>query len=199
MCVMGKPFTRLPVVATIIARSPKTPASSSRPAVLAQHYLHRGVGGLYVADLDAICGGPLQVAVLRELESLAVPIWIDAGVRSLVDWQRKVDLLPGEHWRWILATETFRRRPQAAGMGERQVSGELQHRLAAGRVTIGIDLQGGRLRLPHNRTSSAPILSCVADWARWGARSFCRWKSPRWAASGVATLELCRRNPPRFS
>jgi HisA/HisF family protein len=48
---------------------------------LATHYIHRlDVDALYVADLDAIQGRPLQQALVTALCRLAVPVFVDGGV-----------------------------------------------------------------------------------------------------------------------
>ena len=51
---------------------------------LARAYIDNlGLRELYVADLDAIAGGPTQDAVTSTLTALGVPVWIDAGVSSV--------------------------------------------------------------------------------------------------------------------
>jgi phosphoribosylformimino-5-aminoimidazole carboxamide ribotide isomerase len=42
-----------------------------------------GVPELYVADLDAIAGGPSQDAVIAALTARGAPVWLDAGVTSV--------------------------------------------------------------------------------------------------------------------
>lgn len=39
-----------------------------------------GVRELYVADLDAIVGGPVQAGLIAALAALGAPLWVDAGV-----------------------------------------------------------------------------------------------------------------------
>ena len=57
---------------------------------LARAYIDElGLRELYVADLDAIAGGPPQAAITGALTTLGVPVWIDAGVSS-VDAARRV-------------------------------------------------------------------------------------------------------------
>jgi phosphoribosylformimino-5-aminoimidazole carboxamide ribotide isomerase len=51
---------------------------------LARHYVERlGVDAVYVADLDAIQGRPLQQALVAELCRLAVPVFVDGGVSTV--------------------------------------------------------------------------------------------------------------------
>jgi phosphoribosylformimino-5-aminoimidazole carboxamide ribotide isomerase len=53
---------------------------------------HFGLEELYVADLDAIVDGRLQDRALKELTSLGVPLWVDAGSRSADETRRVHDL-----------------------------------------------------------------------------------------------------------
>src|SRR4051812_47889975 len=41
-----------------------------------------GLTEVYLADLDAIAGGPPSVATYRALGDLGMSIWVDAGVRD---------------------------------------------------------------------------------------------------------------------
>jgi phosphoribosylformimino-5-aminoimidazole carboxamide ribotide isomerase len=53
---------------------------------LARQYVDRfGLPALYVADLDAIEERVWQVAILRTLASIGVPLWLDAAIASLDD------------------------------------------------------------------------------------------------------------------
>ncbi len=70
--------------------APVTDAELSIPAgdamTLARAYLeHFGLSDLYVADLDAILGRPLQTASLHALADLGLTLWADTGVRSVDD------------------------------------------------------------------------------------------------------------------
>ena len=50
---------------------------------LARTYLTRtGLTELYVADLDAIQGGPPQDAAIAAIAALGAPFWLDAGISS---------------------------------------------------------------------------------------------------------------------
>jgi phosphoribosylformimino-5-aminoimidazole carboxamide ribotide isomerase len=56
---------------------------------LARVYLDRlGIRELYVADLDAILGGPPQQTIVAAIAELGAPVWLDAGVTS-VDGARR--------------------------------------------------------------------------------------------------------------
>jgi phosphoribosylformimino-5-aminoimidazole carboxamide ribotide isomerase len=66
-----------------------TTAIDGDPRALARAYVdHFGLSTLYAADLDAIGGGPLQDAVIRDVANIA-PLWLDAGV-STVERARRV-------------------------------------------------------------------------------------------------------------
>jgi phosphoribosylformimino-5-aminoimidazole carboxamide ribotide isomerase len=49
-----------------------------------------GISDLYAADLDAILDRQPQDDVTRDLASMAAPLWLDAGVRSVNDAQRAI-------------------------------------------------------------------------------------------------------------
>lgn len=54
------------------------------PIALARVYRDRfGIHELYVADLDAITGGRQPAETIREMASLGMPIWADAGVSGV--------------------------------------------------------------------------------------------------------------------
>ena len=51
-----------------------------------------GLSELYVADLDAIAGGPSQDAVIAALTARGAPVWLDAGVTSVEGARHAVKL-----------------------------------------------------------------------------------------------------------
>jgi len=60
------------------------PIEAGDALALARAYIDNlGLRELYVADLDAIAGGPPQDEVSSALTTLGVPVWIDAGVSSV--------------------------------------------------------------------------------------------------------------------
>lgn len=62
------------------------------PAALARTYVEQfSLSALYAADLDAIAGGEIQVAIVRDLAATA-PLWLDAGVWSLPQAKHVIDL-----------------------------------------------------------------------------------------------------------
>ena len=51
-----------------------------------------GIPEIYAADLDAILDRTPQVDVTKSLASLEAPLWLDAGVRSVEDARRAIDM-----------------------------------------------------------------------------------------------------------
>jgi phosphoribosylformimino-5-aminoimidazole carboxamide ribotide isomerase len=69
-----------PVVKTV-----GRPIAAGDAPALAQAYLQElGVSQIYVADLDAIMGGQPQDELVIKLVSMGAPLWLDAGVSTLV-------------------------------------------------------------------------------------------------------------------
>src|SRR6056297_1049666 len=121
-------------------------------------YRQFGVAGTYLADLDAIRGGELQAARLRDALPRDQPVWIDAGITSLDDFRRKRAALPLENLRWIVATETFA--PLFAD--RRSLPADLAAFLAESPITIGIDLRFGQLRRPPAISRRSAPLGCTS-------------------------------------
>jgi phosphoribosylformimino-5-aminoimidazole carboxamide ribotide isomerase len=63
-----------------------------------------GVPEIYAADLDAILDRAPQIEATKSLVSLGAPLWLDAGVRSVDDARRAIDL--GVH-RVVVGLETL--------------------------------------------------------------------------------------------
>jgi phosphoribosylformimino-5-aminoimidazole carboxamide ribotide isomerase len=51
-----------------------------------------GISEIYAADLDAILTQQPQDEVTRSLSSMSAPLWLDAGVRSVDDARRAIDV-----------------------------------------------------------------------------------------------------------
>ena len=75
--VRGERSTYRPIVSTLVA--------GSDPLDVAAALLPPTAPPLYVADLDAIQGGPAQVGLLRRLLALRADLclWLDAGLRDV--------------------------------------------------------------------------------------------------------------------
>lgn len=56
------------------------------PLALARYYRDEyGLSDLYIADLDAIGGDPLQAAVIRDITAVDMDVWLDAGTATPAD------------------------------------------------------------------------------------------------------------------
>ncbi|XZE52394.1 HisA/HisF-related TIM barrel protein [Planctomycetaceae bacterium SH139] len=128
---------------------------------LAAAYQHLGVGGLYIADLDALTNGSRRSAeMLKQLiATSALPLWIDIG---LSDWQSDAvragvfaELLgpaaDPSAITWILATESMRAWPPA-GLLENHTTNGCGQVTDRNQIAVSLDLRGGR------------VLSQVAAW-----------------------------------
>jgi phosphoribosylformimino-5-aminoimidazole carboxamide ribotide isomerase len=109
---------------------------------LARTYVERlGVGGLYLADLDAIEGRQPHVALTRAIASIGAPLWLDAGIASAEDACRALDC---GATRVIVGLETLPSFPVLESIGKEAG----QHRVA-----FSLDLRNGH---PITR---APVLA----------------------------------------
>ena len=94
--------------ATQPVRSELVPGAEGDALALARAYrCCSGVSRCYVADLDAIAGGPPQLELLHRLQSgngFGGPLLLDAGVHSLATLQR----LAGEFTEVVVGLETLR-------------------------------------------------------------------------------------------
>jgi phosphoribosylformimino-5-aminoimidazole carboxamide ribotide isomerase len=65
------------------------PVAGGDAIALAQAYLEElGVSQVYVADLDAIMGRQPQDGLVTRLASLGAPLWVDAGISTVVQAER---------------------------------------------------------------------------------------------------------------
>ncbi|QEG39941.1 HisA/HisF-related TIM barrel protein [Roseimaritima ulvae] len=184
-----------------------TARSNPNPLILAEKYRQAGVGGLYVADLDALTGAPWQADLLSELAGGELPIWLDAGIRSVRDWRQKRAQLDAAGVHWILATETF---DESADQIE-ALDDFLADDEAAAELTVGIDLHTGQVLYPSARKDErqrgedgnllpqATPLAVVEHWAARGIRSFLPLElSSVGVSRGPATEGLCRQIRQKF-
>lgn len=115
-----------------------------RPLAVARA-LHDASGSetLYVADLDALAGGPVDVATLSSLAGVA-SLWVDAGATSV---ERALALERAGAARNVLGTESLTDRGGPAS-GPRRV--------------LSVDLRGGRLISPLPELAGRDPLAAVA-------------------------------------
>jgi phosphoribosylformimino-5-aminoimidazole carboxamide ribotide isomerase len=100
---------------------------------LARTYVERlEVSGLYVADLDAIEGRAPHDAVTRTIASIGAPLWLDAGIASVDDARRALDV---GATRLIVGLET---------LPSFQVLELIGREAGADRVVFSLDLRDGQ-------------------------------------------------------
>jgi len=104
---------------------------------------------LYVADLDALAGAPVDVATLAALSAVA-ELWVDAGAATP---ERAADLARAGVARNVLGTESL----QAGGA---DTAGEPDAARAPRRI-LSIDLRDGRLISPLPELAGRPPLAAV--------------------------------------
>jgi phosphoribosylformimino-5-aminoimidazole carboxamide ribotide isomerase len=150
---------------------------------LATAYRDRlGLRELYLADLDAIAGGPPDVETLRRLAEAGLGVWVDAG---LGDSARARALLDAGATTVIAATETLPG-PEAL------VS--IIDQCPDGSVAFGLDLRAGRPLLAAGSSwpSTEPEGLVETAWAL-GVRRFVLIDLGRvGSGEGVGTLGLAR-------
>jgi phosphoribosylformimino-5-aminoimidazole carboxamide ribotide isomerase len=156
------------------------------PRTLGDHYARLGVSRLYIADLDAITGGPIQVESIDRICRTAVAgeTLVDIGWTGDEDdgKDREVAKLSAKypHMLWIAATESAR---WVAALEK------LAGSVGPARALIGLDYRGGELIAEDGDERSwiehAVQLQCggavILDLASVGT------------SRGPSTLEICRR------
>lgn len=177
-------------VASPSAGSSPPPVSS--PTDLLAWYRQMGLRQFYLADLDALTGGPRQWAVLFQWLDRLLPhehLWIDAGWKGRErpeQWESLGRMLAREpesdQVRWILASETA---------GDVDAIDRLVDRLPAESMVLGLDFRSGRFvgdgEMEHwtDRADAAGIRrGVVLDVAAVGTRN-------QQNASGPTTVPLC--------
>jgi phosphoribosylformimino-5-aminoimidazole carboxamide ribotide isomerase len=110
-----------------------SPVGLGNVQTLASLYMNAlGVPEIYVADLDAILKQQPQEDVIRTLASLEAPLWVDAGVRSVHDAQRVIDL---GATRVVVGLET---------LPSFDVLSEICAAIGSDRVAFSLDLREGQ-------------------------------------------------------
>jgi phosphoribosylformimino-5-aminoimidazole carboxamide ribotide isomerase len=137
------------------------------PVALALAYERLGVGGLYIADLDAITRrSDASAAALREvLSSVAPPVWIDRGWSGAPPGG---DVSPPDgsansQPTLVVASETLR---------DWQALLRCVETRGAERLALGIDLRDGVLLSPRARWREAGPAALVDRAWRIGVRDF---------------------------
>jgi len=142
-------------------RSALVPGAEGDALALARAYRTlAGVSRCYVADLDAIAGGPPQLEMLHRLQSddgFGGPLLLDAGVHSLATFER----LRGGFAEVVVGLETLRSLSDLESLADRS------------RVTFSLDLRNDMaLVRPELREEARPEPVALARAAiDAGARS----------------------------
>lgn len=173
--------------------------SAASTVDLMEWYRSLGLRQFYLADLDALTGGPRQWAALFQWLDRLRPdesLWVDAGWRRHErpeQWQSLERFLAREpesgQVRWILATETA---------GQLEAIDKLVERLPTASMALGLDLQAGRfvgdgeMECWIDHANSAGIRrGVVLDVAAVGTRGQRNSTGPR-------TISLCESFVMRY-
>jgi phosphoribosylformimino-5-aminoimidazole carboxamide ribotide isomerase len=154
---------------------------TSEPLAVARALAERaGARELYVADLDAIAGGPPAVGVYEGLIELGVALWVDAGLSRADD---ATPLICAGVEGLVVGLET------ATGP---QVLNRLAERVGPGRVVFSLDLSDGR-PLEGGPAWGKDAREVAEVAVRHGARRLIVLDVGRvGCAAGPGTEELCR-------
>ncbi|MCA1685708.1 MAG: hisA/hisF family protein [Planctomycetia bacterium] len=139
-----------------------------------------GLVEFYLADLDAIAGGPPDFGFLRRATGEGLRVWVDAGARGAAD----LDALAASGADTVIAaTETF---PGPAPLRE------FRQRARPGSVVFGLDLKDGRPIVAHGSTWRADHPRGLIDEAlSLGIRRILILDSARiGSGGGVGTVPL---------
>jgi len=147
-----------------------SPIEAGDAVALARAYIDDlGLRELYVADLDAISGGARQHALIAALTALGVPIWLDAGVSSVDQASRVVELGAA---RVVVGLETLRSFDALAA-----ICGAV----GGGRVAFSLDLRNGQ-----------PLTSAAFNGPRDAGPSVLAARAADAGAGSVIVIDLAR-------
>lgn len=84
-------------------------AGDSRPGSIAHVYVSDfGFQDCYVADLNAILDGQLDVAALEAIAVQGLSVWLDAGIGNVPQWQAcQAALREWSPYRWVVGLESL--------------------------------------------------------------------------------------------
>jgi phosphoribosylformimino-5-aminoimidazole carboxamide ribotide isomerase len=128
--------------------------ASSEPICLARAIRdHLGLHTLYIADLDAIAGGPLNLSIYHHIYELNITLLLDAGVRD-VDSVGPLHELRRDGCTIVVGLETVRGPAELAG---------IVGLVSAEKVIFSLDLHNGR-----------PLMAAPRAWATEDPRDLVR-------------------------
>jgi phosphoribosylformimino-5-aminoimidazole carboxamide ribotide isomerase len=151
---------------------------TAEPAAVARAYaLQLGLEEVYLADLDAIAGGPPAWEVYAAVRGAGLRLWVDAGVRGA---GLALELAAAGVESVVVGLETLE---------SLDVVEHLAGRLG-GRLVFSLDLHAG---LPLGRLAGAPEEIVSAVLARGVRRVLVLDLGRVGVGEGVGTEELCAR------
>jgi len=111
-------------------------SASADPWELARGFQrHLQLDSLYVADLDALSGQPVQWTVLESLASLGMRGWLDAGVRD-ADSAAAIGRSMPDDWELIVGLESLDSAAALTAIGDHW---------PLERLVVSLDLKAGRI------------------------------------------------------
>ncbi len=159
--------------------------SGDAPLALAAAYRDRlGCRACYVADLDAIAGGPGHPDLLAGLAGLGLQLWVDAGSSTVAQARALLKLGAG---RVIIGSESLATMEQLA---------QLAAALPPQQLVLSVDLLGGVLRAPTGVSTPEQL---VTQAAQLGLRQLILLDLARVGAAAGPPLDLLARLRPRFT
>ncbi|WDI43694.1 HisA/HisF-related TIM barrel protein [Bremerella sp. P1] len=110
----------------------------SRPGSIAHVYVSMfGFQDCYVADLNAIVEGQMDVAALEAIAVQGLKVWLDAGIGSVRQWEACQEALRDwRPYRWIVGLESL----ESWGALE-----ELLTQISPERLVFSLDMKAGEL------------------------------------------------------
>ncbi len=166
-------------------------AASAQPLAVARALREQfGFSEFYLADLDAIRGGPPDLATYQQLQDAGMHLWIDAGVRTHKDRTLKMLIIANADG-IVVGLESIATPEDLAGAIAR---------VGPDRVIFSLDLQAGRPlgNLEAWRTED-PFTIAARAVRQMGVRRLIVLDLARvGVGQGIGTEELCVRLKSAF-
>ncbi|MBX3443190.1 MAG: hypothetical protein KF774_12360 [Planctomyces sp.] len=155
-------------------------APSARPSAIASAFRIRfGFREAYVADLDAIQGGPLQQGALVDIQRSGLDLWLDAGVRDARDVERLAGFRPA---RIILGLESLDHPNRLA---------EIARTADLERLVFSLDLRDGRAMTEGDGWPAEPLEIAAFAWSLGLRTMIVLDVAAVGVSGGLSTLPLC--------
>jgi phosphoribosylformimino-5-aminoimidazole carboxamide ribotide isomerase len=144
-----------------------------------------GLAELYVADLDAIAGGPAHREVIAALAREA-RVMVDAGVTEVAEVRLLLELGAA---RVVIGTET---------LADRAALEHLQEELPDAPLVLSLDLRAGRVLSPDPELARLDAPHALARLARFGVREVIVLDLARVGSGAGPDVALVRELGARF-